>query len=75
MRKFVMTAAAAALVLGATAFAANAQAQYPGAGSIHAQIKNASPIEKAACQGWGAHCPPGYVWSCGPWGCRCRPCR
>jgi hypothetical protein len=75
MRKFAMTVAAAAVVLGATAFAANAQAQYPGAGGFHAQIKNATPIEKAACQGWGPYCGPGYTRVCGPYGCRCRPCR
>ncbi|WP_457795781.1 hypothetical protein [Methylocystis sp. S23] len=34
-----------------------------------------TPIEKAACQGWGRWCPPGFVRACGPYRCWCRPCR
>lgn len=75
MRKLTMTLTAAAFVLATMAIVANAQTQAPGAASFHAQIKNATPIvEQAACRGWGAHCSPGWVWSCGPWGCRCVPC-
>jgi hypothetical protein len=36
--------------------------------------KNYSRIDEAACRGWGRHCPPGYVWTCGPNRCWCRPC-
>ncbi len=45
-----------------------------GAG-LNAQTQNATPIVKqAACRGFGAHCPPGYVWACGPYGrCACAP--
>lgn len=37
--------------------------------------QNYTPIETAACQGWGRWCPPGYVRACGPYRCWCRPCR
>jgi hypothetical protein len=75
MRKLTLKLTAAALMLGATALTANAQTQTPGAAGLHAQIKNATPIEKAACRGFGSHCPPGYVWACGYYGrCACRPC-
>lgn len=38
--------------------------------------KNYSPIVKeAACRGFGAHCPPGFTWTCTRYrGCWCRPC-
>ncbi len=76
MRKLTMTLTAAALVLAASALAANAQTQAPGGGSLHAQIQNATPIVKqAACRGFGPHCGPGFVWTCGYYGrCWCRPC-
>jgi hypothetical protein len=69
-----LTLAAAALVLGSMALTANAQAQQLGAG--HTQLQNATPIVKqVACRGFGAHCGPGFVWTCGPYGrCWCRPC-
>lgn len=46
-----------------------------GAGSLSAPESNFTPIEKAACQGWGRWCGPGYVRACGPYRCWCRPCR
>jgi hypothetical protein len=72
MKTLMLTLAAAALALGATALSANAQQL--GAG--HAQLQNATPIVKqAACRGFGPHCGPGFVWTCGPYGrCWCRPC-
>ncbi|HEX3939498.1 MAG TPA: hypothetical protein VHX43_18505 [Xanthobacteraceae bacterium] len=75
MRKLTLTLTAAALMLGVTAFAANAQTQAPGAAGIHAQVKDFTPIEKAACRGFGRWCPPGFVRACGPYRCWCRPCR
>lgn len=75
MRKITLTLTAAALALGTMALAANAQTQQTGAGSLHAQIQNATPIKQAACRGYGPYCPPGYVRACGPYrGCWCRPC-
>jgi hypothetical protein len=54
--------------------ALSANAQQLGAG--HAQLQNATPIVmQVACRGFGAHCGPGFVWTCGPYGrCWCRPC-
>lgn len=75
MRKLALTLVSAALVLGAMAVAANAQSQYAGAAAFHAQIKNATPIEQAACRGFGPYCPPGFTRVCGAYRCWCRPCR
>jgi hypothetical protein len=74
MQKLTMTWAAAALMLGSMAIAANAQAVTSGAGRLHAQIQNATPIDKAACRGFGAYCPPGTVRRCGPYRCWCARC-
>lgn len=77
MRKLTMTLTAAAFVLGTMAIAANAQNQAPGAGSLHAQIQNATPIHKAACNGTtgGYGCGPGWVRACDGFGhCRCVRC-
>jgi hypothetical protein len=50
----LMTCAAAAFVLAASAVAGNAQTQSSGAARLHAQIQNATPIiQHAACFGWG----------------------
>lgn len=75
MRKLTITLSAAALALGAMAMSASAQTQQFGAG-VHAQIQNATPVVKdAACRGFGPHCRPGWVWTCGRYGrCWCRPC-
>ncbi|MEK4035481.1 hypothetical protein WOC76_06160 [Methylocystis sp. IM3] len=71
MRKlFVAVAAAACLV----PLAASAR-PIDGAASLYSQARNFTPIEEAACQGWGRWCPPGYVRACGPYRCWCRPCR
>ena len=72
MKTLTLTLAAAALALGSMALTANAQQL--GAG--HTQLQNATPIVKqVACRGFGAHCGPGFVWTCGPYGrCWCRPC-
>ncbi len=75
MKKLALTLVSAVFVLGATAVAANAQTQHAGAAAFHAQIKNATPIEQAACRGFGPYCPPGFTRVCGPYRCWCRPCR
>jgi hypothetical protein len=75
MKKLTITLSTAALVLGAVVLSASAQTQSAGAASIHA-LKNATPIyTQAACRGFGPHCGPGFVWTCGRYGrCWCRPC-
>jgi hypothetical protein len=73
MRKLTLTLTAAALVLGTMAVTANAQTS-SGAAGLHAQIQNATPIHKAACNGFGPHCAPGWTWVCNPYHCWCRPC-
>jgi hypothetical protein len=41
---------------------------------MHA-LKNATPlVTKAACNGYGPYCGPGWIRRCGYWGCRCVPC-
>jgi hypothetical protein len=72
MGKLVLSLAATALLLGSVAFAA--QAQTLGAGSINAQARNATIIQKAACGGPGRFCPPGRHRVCGPARCWCAPC-
>ncbi len=74
MHKLTMTLTAAVIALGTMAIAADAQTQAPGAASLHAQIRNSTPIEKAACRGWGPHCPPGTTERCGPYRCWCARC-
>jgi len=75
MRKLAMSLAAAAFVVGAMAITANAQAPASGANDLHAQIQKATLFKGEACRGWGAHCPPGRVWRCGPYGrCGCVLC-
>jgi hypothetical protein len=66
----VITISAAAILLaGATAQAGT----WHGA-NVGAAVPNYTPIQPAACQGWGPFCPPGYVRTCGRWRCWCRPC-
>ena len=75
MKKLTLTLAAAALVLGSMVLSASAQGA--GAASMHAQLKNATPIVKqVACNGTtGIYgCGPGWVRRCGYYGCRCVPC-
>jgi hypothetical protein len=45
-----------------------------GMQSINAATQNFTPIQRAACQGWGPYCRPGYIITCGRWRCWCRPC-
>ena len=75
MRKLTITIAAAAAVIGAGLFAWNAEATTgTAAATLGATAKNYSPVQKAACHGWGRHCPPGFRWTCGPYRCWCPPC-
>jgi hypothetical protein len=73
MQKLVIAATAAVLLLGS--FAMQAQAQtLRGAADISTAAQNFTPIQKAACQGWGPYCGPGFVRACNRWRCWCRPC-
>jgi hypothetical protein len=74
MRKLVVTAVATIFLTGSFVWQAQAQTQQ-GLVGIHSAAKNYTPVEKAACQGWGPFCGPGYVRACGPYRCWCRPCR
>lgn len=69
MRKVLIALAISAAVIGAGMFAWNAEATTStAAATLGAMGKNYSPVKKAACYGWGRHCPPGFHWS---W---CAPC-
>jgi hypothetical protein len=74
VQKLAMTFATTVLVLGSLSIAANAQSVASGAARLHAQVQNATPIDKAACHGFGAYCPPGTVRRCGPYRCWCARC-
>jgi len=75
MRKFAMMLTAAVFVIGSTVITTNAQTQVLGIKNLRAQSQNATLFKNAACRGWGAHCPPGRVWRCGPYGrCGCVFC-
>jgi hypothetical protein len=77
MRKLTMTLTAAVLVLGTMAMTASAQTQWLGAASLHAQLRNATPIVKlVACNGTtgACGCAPGWVSRCANRCCRCVPC-
>jgi hypothetical protein len=45
-----------------------------GTAGLPETIKKYSLIEKAACGGYGKHCPPGYTWVCRPNRCFCARC-
>ena len=72
MRRFALRIAATTLLLGVTAWSASAQTPLRGASSLHGQLKNATPIETAACKAKkDARCPAGSHWVCLPYGQRC----
>lgn len=75
MRKLAigLTAVAVLVLAGAVAWKADATPWRTGTADLPTATKNYSPVQKAACGGWGRWCPPGYVWQCRP-RCRCRPC-
>jgi len=74
MRKVLIVLAISSAVIGVGMFAWKAEATTgTAAAALGAMGKNYSPVQKAACVGWGKHCPPGYRWFCGPYRCWCRP--
>jgi hypothetical protein len=76
MRKLTLTLAATALMLAGSMLAASAQNQNGGAGRLHAQIQNATPIHEAACNGFtgACGCAPGWISACPGRCCRCVRC-
>jgi hypothetical protein len=75
MRKLtlILIAATAMVFAGLLVWKAEAMPA-AGAANIGAVSKSLSPVEKAACGGWGRHCRPGRHWVCRPRGCWCAPC-
>jgi hypothetical protein len=75
MRKFGVAVAvgAALLIAGSLSWKAEATSAVKSE-TLPAMVKKFSLIDKAACNGWGRFCPPGYTWRCGPYRCACRPC-
>ena len=76
MRKlrFAIALAAALLVAGLASW--TAEATTVGTAGLPNAVEKYSLIEKAACVGYGKHCPPGYTWVCKPnsnkcWCARC----
>ena len=73
MRKTMLTLALALAFAGSAAVTADAQTSR-GANNIGSAAQNFTPIEPAACRGWGPYCRPGFTRVCGRWRCWCRPC-
>jgi hypothetical protein len=75
MRKLAICVAALMVMIGAGVVAWQAQATTPSvASTLGTNAKTYSLVHKAACRAWGRHCPPGFIWTCGPARCWCRPC-
>jgi len=75
MHKLAFAVAIAAALLIAGLISWKAEATTPiGTSGLPATVKDYSLIEKAACGGYGKHCPPGYVWTCRPGRCWCARC-
>jgi hypothetical protein len=73
MRKTMLTLALALAFAGSAAFTADAQTSR-GANNIAGAAQNFTPIEPAACRGWGPYCRPGFTRVCNRFRCWCRPC-
>ena len=75
MRKIAIAVAATAFVIGGGLYAWKAEAMTATVSNFAAMAKNYSPIVKqTGCKRWGTFCPPGYIWTCRPFKCKCRPC-
>ncbi len=75
MHKLVMIFAMTTAMLFAGSLIWKAEAQtWRGAASINSASENYTPIEKAACRGYGRFCGPGYTRACDAFRCWCRRC-
>ena len=75
MRKLIVTLTATTAIFMSGLLVIEADAQtLRGAANLAAAARNYTPVEGAACRGWGRWCGPGYVRACGPFRCWCRPC-
>ncbi len=72
MSKIAMVLFSAAVIL--LAGAAAQAGTWRGAADVSSAARNFTPIQPAACQGWGPYCRPGFTRVCGRWRCWCRPC-
>ena len=72
MRKITLALAIALAFAGSAISTADAQTTR-GANDIAGAAQNFSPIQPAACRGWGPYCRPGFVRTCGRFRCWCRP--
>jgi hypothetical protein len=71
MRRLAITLTMTATILCAGLLAWKAEATtWAGAKQLRNAAETVNPVDKAACRGWGEHCPPGYIWN----GFRCVPC-
>ncbi len=71
MHRLAMALVMTTMVLSAGLVTWKAEAMVTaGAAQVATAAKAASPIDRTACGGRGAHCPPGYNWN----GNRCAPC-
>lgn len=72
MRKTLLVLLAGAVLSLGSLAAANAST-LPYIGHAKSNLK-ITPIENAACRGWGRWCGPGYTRICRRGRCWCRPC-
>ena len=70
MRKITLALAMALAFAGSAVVTADAQTTR-GANNIAGAVENFTPIQPAACRGWGPYCRPGFVRTCGRFRCWC----
>jgi hypothetical protein len=63
MRKITLALAMALAFAGSAVVTADAQTTR-GANNIAGAVENFTPIQPAACRGWGPYCRPGFVRTC-----------
>jgi hypothetical protein len=72
MRKLMITLAATAALAGASLWQAQAaNFQDP---ALTSKLRNTTPVQPAACRGWGPYCGPGRTRVCNAFRCWCAFC-